>query len=130
MKPLNPNHNYWIARIPTRDTPILKPQLMTLTDIKYDQSAHARHDNYAETYIFSNDEDYIWVESNNEGDKFMYKSIGDFIVTQTSAKLIQIMDNNLHPERFEGGKLKPEVDYISLRECLEEINNNRPELLI
>lgn len=127
MERLEKGQNYWVAELPTYDTPFQYPQLLKLTDISFDYSRIADGTNYECTYEFG--DIHIPVTFNNEMKCYM-AYIGNFLVFKESSKLHEVIRNHVNPELYKNKKIDESLDINSIKAYIMEVDKNYPERLI
>ncbi len=119
--------NYWVAELPSNETPFLYPELRELTEISFDQQEVLAGNNYECTYEFGD----IHILSYMEPEMKCYMVyIGRFIVTKESAKMQMVIRNNVNPDLHEGKILDKNLDILAIKTYISQVDENHPELLI
>ena len=127
LKRLEKGNNYWVSQLPTKDTPFIYPELRTLTDIIFDQSRYLDGRNYECTYVF--DDIQIPIYMNSEVKCYMV-SIGMYIITETSSKMQMVIKNHVNEKLYDGKKIDENLDIVSIKHYISDIEENHPEMLL
>ncbi len=125
LKELVKGESYWVAKLPTKEIALMKPTKLILTDIILVEELITSGQNYKYTYIFNND---LNIHAFDVGDKFSYQQLYDYIISKSSRKVIDIFDNYLNPEKFNGVR-NDYYDYEMLANYLIGVLKTNPELL-
>ena len=125
LRPLELKNNYWVCKLPTKkDSSFIEPELMRLDLIKY---CIGKPENYSETYFFG----ILGIDSFNDPElKIGVKYIGDFIISPSSSKIIEIIKLHITPSSYDNNIVDEKLDIEAIKQYLSHIELNRPEMLI
>jgi len=112
MRRLEKGNNYWICELPVKGKAFLQPQLRELTDIIIDKEELVSGNNYEYTYVFDGILIYSYL---NPEMKCYMSSIGNFIVTETSAKMQMVIRNHVNSELYDGKVIDEKLDVKSIK---------------